>query len=491
MTINSKNYYASIEKIDRSKFPPDLKLAADFVDDVTSNGSNWGYYQQDQDIKKTIDLFFEKLDEYLAENPEKTESKQKTVKQSVSNSKQNKPSGREKVNRQKTKSALRVISRSGEPVERISEELRFIKRYTLLHNKTKTRDQIRSFLNALQRAMTEKRIRKTSSYAKTILDIQDSLIQLMNSFKRDNDIQVVIEGAKLAALQNLCGKQELMLSTRFIKSYIGLQGKLIDNNKAKNLHNRVARAINSSRITAKDPYYHVLTDMLNTLESFVQKNPAQGVLTIPTRELNGLNGLEDFDYYDEDFTSSQSPKGMMNSMDFVQLEFDKIGFTGKWLDFIGNPSPGFSVLVSAPPKFGKSILCTNWAGYLARNHGRVLYVAREEGLDDTLKAKLKNVAHPNLTVSDYLPDNLGDFEYVFLDSITRLRLSPFDLNKLKEKHPEVSFIFVSQVNKSGKARGSNEFAHDVDCIIEFPERGRAIQYGRFNQGGEMLLFSNN
>lgn len=490
MTINSKNYYATIEKIDRSKFPPDLELAADFVDEVTTQGNSWRLYEQDPDIKKTIDLFFEKLEEYLAENPEKTESKERNTKQSGSKPKQNKPSVREKVSNQKTKIPLRVVSRSGEPVERISDELRFIKRYTLLHNKTKTRDQIRSFLNSLQRAMTEKRIRKTSSYAKTILEIQDSLIGLMNSFKRDNDIQVVIEGSKLAALQNLCGKQELMLSARFIKSYIGLQGKLIDNNKAKNLHNRVARAINSSRITVKDPYYNVLTDMLNTLESFVQKNPSQGVLTIPTRELNGLNGLEDFEY-DNDFISTQSPRGMMNSMDFVQLEFDKIGFTGKWLGFIGNPSPGFSVLVSAPPKFGKSILCTDWAGYLARNHGKVLYVAREEGLDDTLKAKLKNVAHPNLIVSDYLPDNLGDFEFVFLDSITRLRLSPFELNELKEKYPEVSFIFVSQVNKSGKARGSNEFAHDVDCIIEFPERGRAIQYGRFNQGGEMLLFSNN
>ncbi|MNE52493.1 DNA repair protein RadA [compost metagenome] len=163
------------------------------------------------------------------------------------------------------------------------------------------------------------------------------------------------------------------------------------------------------------------------------------------------------------------------------------------MDFIGNPSPGFSILVSAPPKFGKSILCTEFAGYLARNHGKVLYVAKEEGLDDTLKAKLKSVAHPNLIVSDYLPDNMEDFDFVFLDSITRLRLSPYELNQLKENHPNISFIFVSQVTKAGKARGSNEFAHDVDSIIEFPERGRALQYGRFNQGGEMQVFdfSNN
>lgn len=497
MTISSKNYYATIERIDRSKFPPDLKLASDFLDEVTSNGTNWGYYQQDPDIKKTIDLFFEKLEEYLAENPEKPQSREKvnrivkSEQNRVERSEKTSATSRKKLTKERTKASLKIVSRSGEPVERISEELKFIKRFTLLHNKKKSRDQIRSFLNSLQRAMAEKRIRKTSIYAKQILDIQNSLIELINSFRGQSEVKVEIESSRLAVLLNLCGKQQLMLSTRFIKSYIGLQGKLIENNKAKNLYNRVARAINDSRITDKDPYYNVLTEMLNTLESFVIKNPSQGILTIPTRELNGLNGLDDLEFDESDFDSGKVRKGMMNSMDFVQLEFDKIGFTGKWLDFMGDPSPGFSVLVSAPPKFGKSILCTDWAGYLARNHGKVLYVAKEEGLDDTLKAKLKTVAHPNLIVSDYLPENLDEFNYVFLDSITRLRLSPYDLNELRESHPDISFIFVSQVTKAGKARGSNEFAHDVDSIIEFPQRGRAIQYGRFNQGGEMSVFNLN
>lgn len=494
MTITSKNYYATIERMDRSKLHADLKATADFVDEVTGHGNNWELYDQDREIRETVDLFFEKLSEYLQEHPIKTAAQIQTGR-SVAKGKESKsvPAKERKVAVSRSKGTgknnMRVVSRSGEPVELISEELRFVKRFTLLHGKVKSYDQVRAFLNALQRAMAEKRIRKTSSYAKQILEIQDSLIELMNSVKRNGEVRVEIESSRLASLQNLCGKQELMLSTRFIKSYIGLQGKLIANNKAKNLFNRVGRAINASRITEKDPYYGVLTEMLNTLESFVRKNPSEGVLTIPTRELNGLNGLESLEYDEFDYDTNQPQRGMMNSMDFVQLEFDKIGFTGKWLDFIGNPSPGFSVLVSAPPKFGKSILCTDFAGYLARNHGKVLYVAKEEGLDDTLKEKLKSVAHPNLDVSDYLPENLDDYNFIFLDSITRLRLSPYELNELKENHPSASFIFVSQVTKSGKARGSNEFAHDVDCIIEFPERGRAIQYGRFNQGGEMQVFN--
>lgn len=493
MTITSKNYYATIANVDRSKLQPDLKATAEFVDEVTSNGSSWAIYEQDEDIRETVDLFFEKLSDYLDEQPIKT-PKQQVVK--TASSRKERESGivpkssSGKSKKERAKSQLKVVSRSGEPVERISEEIRFIKRFTLLNGKVKTKDQIRSFLNSLQRAMAEKRIRKTSSFAKHILEIQDSLIDLINSFKRKESIAVEIENSRLATLQSICGKQELMLSVRFIKSYIGMQGKLIPNSKAKNLYNRVARAINNARIADKDPYFPVITDMLNTLESFVRKNPSEGVLTIPTRELNGLNGLNglELDEDDDDLGFVQPGRRMMNSMDFIQLEFDKIGLTGKWLDFIGNPSPGFSILVSAPPKFGKSILCTDFAGYLARNHGKVLYVAKEEGLDDTLKTKLKSVAHPNLTVSDYIPDNIDDFEFVFLDSITRLRLSPGELNQFKENHPNVSFIFVSQVTKAGKARGSNEFAHDVDAIIEFPERGRALQYGRFNQGGEMQVF---
>lgn len=30
--------------------------------------------------------------------------------------------------------------------------------------------------------------------------------------------------------------------------------------------------------------------------------------------------------------------------------------------------------------------------------------------------------------------------------------------------------------------------HDVDVVIEIPELGRAVQFGRFNQGGEMQIF---
>lgn len=92
-------------------------------------------------------------------------------------------------------------------------------------------------------------------------------------------------------------------------------------------------------------------------------------------DLQGLNGL--------------NKVNVMSSTDFTNLQFNTIGFKDKWLDFIGDPAPGFTAMVFGMPKMGKSYLCVDFAGYLARNHGKVLYVAKEEKLDKTLQDKLK------------------------------------------------------------------------------------------------------
>ncbi|MBK6936994.1 MAG: hypothetical protein IPH18_09045 [Chitinophagaceae bacterium] len=60
----------------------------------------------------------------------------------------------------------------------------------------------------------------------------------------------------------------------------------------------------------------------------------------------------------------------MNSMDFANMQFETIGLKGKWYDLIGDPSSNFTAMVFGKPKMGKSYLCIDFAGYLARNHGR-------------------------------------------------------------------------------------------------------------------------
>ncbi|HSH64472.1 MAG TPA: hypothetical protein VLB84_01420, partial [Bacteroidia bacterium] len=108
----------------------------------------------------------------------------------------------------------------------------------------------------------------------------------------------------------------------------------------------------------------------------------------------------------------------------------------------------------------------------------------------TLQDKLreKDVAHENLTVADGIPKDLALYDFIFLDSVNKLGLTPKDLEKLKADNKGKSFIYVFQATKAGKFKGNNEFQHDVDVVIEVPEIGKAVQYGRFNQGGEIDIF---
>lgn len=139
---------------------------------------------------------------------------------------------------------------------------------------------------------------------------------------------------------------------------------------------------------------------------------------------------------------------------------------------------------------GKSYLCIDFAGYLARHHGKVLYVAKEEGLDFTLQKKLndKDVKHENLFVASELLSDLNPYQYIFLDSVNKMGLSAEDLTALKKSYPHKSFVFIFQTTKDGNFRGSNSFQHDVDVVVEVPERGKAVGFGRFSQGGEVGIW---
>ncbi len=495
--ITITNYYKEKKSLQLSSLPETLKKGWSFVDKVTQDGASWDAYHSSDSIKKTVDLYLSKLNEFVNSNkPKETKTKLTATKSKQTT---RKPTTRRKPTTSSSRtsklSKREEAYQKADKVELISPELKLIKRFALMHEKVKTQNQIRLFINALQRAITEKRIRKTSPHAKEIMEIQDSLINLMGKFKSANDsIKIELSDKKRSHYLTLVGKQAELRSVKFIKSYINLQGKLIPNDKAKNLYNRIARAINTNKLTKKDKYWSQVDQIMSTLKSFVKKNPAQGQLIVSSKELNGLQGIVegcDCEMLNGIEENTVPRNTIMSSTDIINLDFHKLGFKGKWLKLIGDPSKGFKAMIFGKPKMGKSYLAVDFAGYLARNHGTVLYVAREEGIDDTLQQKLKDkkVAHPDLYVSDYLPEYLNDYDFVFLDSVNKLGLAPEDLEELSRSFPNTSFINIFQTTKLGNFRGGNEFQHDVDVVIEVPEKGKAVQFGRFNQGGEVNIFS--
>ena len=495
MLINSKNYFDYVDKIGVSKLSPPIKKMHDLISRITNNGSNWKDYQT---YKSQMDKQFEAVTLFwndLKKNETPAKIHSKPIKQHLHSL---------LLKKEKVSKSAPIEKSKGKEVELVSPEVTFIKRFALLHNKEKNRQQVLSFIKAIQKAIVERKIRKDSKLANVITFIQKQLVSTYNSmgesiafnFSNEDNIKYL----------KMAGAEHLMPSVQFIKSYISMLGQTITKEKAGRLLERIFTAIDKKHISSTDKYRKHIDTIIASLDKFIKTGNSPNV---SEAQLNGLEGIlkscgchhTKENRYKESNSGSLSgiedeeietlPKNaILNSKQVVNLKENKLNFTGKWLNFIGNPSKGFTAMIYGKPKFGKSYLAIDLAGYLARNHGKVLYVAREEGFDDTMQQKLKdkNVSHDNLFVSDYLPNNLSSYNFVFFDSVNKLGLSAQELEKLERKYPETSFVYIFQTTKDGDFKGAMEFKHNVDAVIEVPQRGIASQYGRYNQGGEMKIF---
>ena len=480
--LNTNNYSEQLAYIDYTALPENLQKGYDFVKKSTQTYTNWDVYYKSEKIKEVIDLYFSKVASYVKHKAEPkilvvkpTTHKIKSAKKALPKTKESK---KEKGVTTSTKSNF---------AERLDEEIKIIKRFCNLNDKVKTQEDLMRFINTLQKAILERKIRKSSAYANEIEYIQKDLIMVYNRMASKTTYYIPQE--KLAHLENIIGGEKIYPSIQYIKKYLNLVGKTGVKQKVTALRTQLESAVHKGKISKNDKYADKLTEIHNIIIKFLD-TPTQKTLEIDSQELNGLQGIVDG-------CNCSSLNGLdgylpvvMNSMEFANLQFNTIGLQGKWKNLIGDPSPNFTAMVFGKPKMGKSYLCIDFAGYMARNHGKVLYVAKEEGLDFTLQKKLndKEVKHPNLFVASTLPNDITPYDFIFLDSVNKLGLQPEDLTALKRKYPTKSFIYIFQTTKEGNFRGANSFQHDVDVVIEIPERGKAVQFGRFNQGGEMRIF---
>lgn len=501
--ISEQNYYESIRQVDMSNWPESLKKGHTIIDSLSYQGKRMDKLKASENIYKAVQEHFKRVEAHL-----KGESQ---VAKSLPAAKKPEPVKAEPEKKEVRQEEKAVSSKGGpkspppskeetepdggdsEMVELVSDEVRLLKRYYNMLGKTRTREQLLSYLKALQKAITERRIRKTSPYADAIREIQRNLVEFFNETRKQS-LLIEVSDKTEQLLEKAVDSQELYPSIAFIKRFIGLHGKEDIENKAQSLLDSLTKAIEKGKIDESDRYFGVVNGLQKRLAAFLEKPTRR--MEIPASELNGLMGIADgivsaipLTGLGELYTSDDDTR-IMNSLDFVKQEFPTIGLRGKWLSFIGDPSPGFTAMVFGRPKMGKSYLCIDFAGYLAKYHGKVLYVAKEEKLHDTLKRKLveMRVSHTNLDVVAGLPADLSPYQFIFFDSVNKLGLKPSQLESLESEYPDKSFIYVFQTVKTGAFRGDNGFQHHVDVVIEVPKKGHAIQYGRFNQGGEMNIF---
>ncbi|MFN9110675.1 MAG: zincin-like metallopeptidase domain-containing protein [Bacteroidota bacterium] len=173
----------------------------------------------------------------------------------------------------------------------------------------------------------------------------------------------------------------------------------------------------------------------------------------------------------------------------IQIETLKLqGVWGKWL---GQPATNFDLLLSGSPGGGKSTLLLQFAHYLANDlKKRVLFVSKEEFGSATLaekvqRLKIKNVHFTNTITPDALLQ--GDYDVVFIDSITDLRFSVHDYKRLRELNPEVAFLLIAQQTKGGKFKGNNEWPHETEIVAEVADGEAWCTKNRYSLNKQPIL----
>lgn len=188
--------------------------------------------------------------------------------------------------------------------------------------------------------------------------------------------------------------------------------------------------------------------------------------------------------------------GVLSANELEKLDYDKYVFgDDEYGEFMGNPAVGFHAIVFGLPKGGKSIWSMQFANYLANHFGEVLYIASEEGFKGTIKQKITDWTdnRTNLDFANYkgyeeIKNGIAGYNFVFIDSLDFAKITVDEMEELKLENPSVSFVTVKQVTKDGKFRGSQEYAHNCDIIIQIID-GIAHQKGRYNPAAEMEVFT--
>lgn len=188
--------------------------------------------------------------------------------------------------------------------------------------------------------------------------------------------------------------------------------------------------------------------------------------------------------------------GVLSADELEKMDYDKYIFgDDQYGEFMGNPAVGFHAIVFGLPKGGKSIWSMQFANYLANHFGEVLYIASEEGFKGTIKQKITEWTdnRTNLNFANYkgyeeIKEGINGYDFVFIDSLDFAKITVEEMEDLKLANPNVSFVTIKQVTKDGKFRGSQEYAHNCDIIIEIID-GIANQKGRYNPQAEMEVFT--
>ncbi len=511
-----QNYTALVNYALIASLPDVLKKGHAFFMEATEKGTDFVFYNDDPTIKRTLDLYFLKLKEFV--DSKKKAPSEKTTLPRVPVDQNGKPLAIKKV---KTNHPIKVVEVKSTSVEKIDDAVRLIQRYVALHGKTKTVASILPFIKAIQKALLEKRVSKKHKHGALIEKIQNQLIDIYNKFKPTLNIPFQIMEPELSTYVKIAGGEKVYKSIGFLKRLVALQGKEVEKKQLE----KFALDVDKAKLPETDPYVKKLMETFSTLKKAYQKG---GAIKLSSQELRGLDGIVKIcgcstkemgtifshsvkgtrqcnskKYSNAHAGACSHHRGLkqkglgalpssMSACEMMQQQVNELPFSGKWQTLFGRPAEGFKLMVHGGPGSGKSSLLLELSHYFATNFGAVLYVTSEEYTPSTMKSKLSQLPNlpDNLILTASLADqNIENFKFVFLDSINHMKLSLEDFVKMKQRYPQVSFIYILQHTKEGTFRGGMDWEHEADIAAEISNYSISVYKNRYGIKGSLNFFN--
>ena len=282
MKLTVKNYKEATKNIDFKKLPEAAQEAHKEFDSFAD------FYNEDKDIKEMLDNHFKIIEPYLNASEKKSPATRKTAaKKPTAQSqkpKKNVTKNAAPKRSAKKKTAPKKAQRKPIEVDFMPLEIKVIRRYLNYHNKKVTERQVSLLYKVIQKAATEKTIRKTSKYATEIKSISNDLIKTYREM--DGTCKFEVPGSLYSKLKKIVDDYGVTPAVALIKRFINLYGN-ITKAKAQRLLTTITNSLKNGKVNKSDREFEQVKNVQKHLHDYLESDK----LLVTSVQLKGLEGI--------------------------------------------------------------------------------------------------------------------------------------------------------------------------------------------------------
>lgn len=278
MKLTIKNYKEATKDIDFDKLPVAAREAHREFDDFAE------FYNEDKDIKEMLDNHFKIVEPYLKGAKKKSPAPKKTPTNKKTASSQKSSKNVTKKAAAKKTTVPRKVERKPVEVDLMPIEIKIIRRYLNFHGKRVTERQVSLLYKVIQKAATEKTIRKTSKYASEIGSIGNDLVKTYREM--DGSCRFEVPQASYDKLKKIADDYGVTPAVALIKRFINLYGN-ISKVKAERLLTSISNALKKGKVKKTDKEFEQVKNVQKHLHDYLESDK----LLVTNVQLKGLQGI--------------------------------------------------------------------------------------------------------------------------------------------------------------------------------------------------------